>query len=127
MKKLLPVLMLTTWFATPSFATTTDEQNKQILKDAIVGAITGAVATEATKDGSKAMAHAQAAPEVSADKEGHKHWWKGNKNFSLNLSSLGCRRKGGLGLPSPEDTGPTGGGLKRVLTLSASKCYICVR
>ena len=51
MKKVLfSFIIMTSFFIPRSSFAATDEQNKQILKDAIVGAVTGVVSTEGSKD-----------------------------------------------------------------------------
>ena len=71
MKKLIWIVALL-WIST-AFAQTEDPNNK-ILKDAVVGAVTGAVAVEATKDEPSPAAGAPATP---AEEKHHKH-----KNFT---------------------------------------------
>ena len=73
MKKILCLsfLLAALLLPKPCFSAT-DEENKKILKDAIVGAVTGAVAVEATKD-EKAPAPAPAA--TTAPGEAKKNFW----------------------------------------------------
>lgn len=74
MKKTYLILMFAMLLASPVFSATYEE-NKKILKDAIVGAITGAVSTEATKEDSVAGV-------AASEADVHKHEKKKNKNFS---------------------------------------------
>lgn len=75
MKKIIATLFV---FAVsiPSAALAQDEDpNKKILKDAIVGAFTGAVATEASKDGVASQSTTKAVTDAlssSSDKESDK-------------------------------------------------------
>ena len=77
MKKEALVLGFVFLIVSPAMAAT-DEENKQILKDALVGAVTGAVAVEATNNTPKTV---EAAAESPTEVDKHKHWWKGKKNF----------------------------------------------
>ncbi len=78
MKKAASLFLLAVLFASPAFCLT-DEQNKKVLKDAVVGAITGAVATEATKDEPEPVS---STPAAEAKAEAQTHEKKKHKNFS---------------------------------------------
>ena len=79
MKKTFFVLVLMSGLCVPEtvFAAA-DEQNKQILKDAIVGAVTGAVAAEATKNRPEAATSDDKTKHQNFTKKKHKkrpHGW----------------------------------------------------
>ena len=77
MKRATFLFALTMLFVSPAFCLT-DDQNKKILKDAVVGAVTGAVAVEATKDEPKASESASTTPSAAdSERSRDKH-----KNFS---------------------------------------------
>ena len=72
MKQMLLLILMTVAFLAPktSFAAP-DEQNKKTLKEAVVGAVTGAVAVEATKE-----------DDVPASASSEDSGGKAHKNFS---------------------------------------------
>ncbi len=83
MKKIITVLFLFSVFIPGAALAQDEDPNKKILKDAIVGALTGAVATEASKDGVSSQSTTKAVTDAlssSSDKESDKQD-KVKKNF----------------------------------------------
>lgn len=83
MTRLIIVSLIALSIALPAHATV-DEQNQKILRDAVIGAVTGAVATQATKDEPRIAEEAATTLEGGQSKDSAKE--KGKKHAKKNFS-----------------------------------------
>ena len=81
---------------TPAFAVDDAQANKDILKKAIQGAVTGAVAVEGSKETAKPAETAAAASVSDSDNDehGHKHRHHGKPKQNFNKKHKGHRPPG---------------------------------